>query len=130
MEITTFNPLIATADAAPLIELFEELGFEKRHTKKNIDGREDIFDVRMKDANGFCVDIAQVPGIQRDMMNIRMNVRDYDEAYEFLTERGFVNAQGDHTNDSGTSKGTSMIAPSGFSIALSYHRRKGDPDRA
>ena len=59
-----------------------------------------------------------------------LHKRGQAELAKFLTERGFVNAQGDHTNDSGTSKGTSMIAPSGFSIALSYHRRKGDPDRA
>lgn len=33
VKITAFNPLIVTKDAAPVIALFEELGFEKRHTK-------------------------------------------------------------------------------------------------
>lgn len=120
MKISSFNPLIATGNAQPLIELFEALGFEKRHVKTGIDGT-DIFDVRMRDANGFYVDISQVPGMKQDHMNIRMNVDDYDEAYNFLTERGFKNVQGDHTNFSVSSKGTGMMAPSGFIIALSHH---------
>ena len=32
MKITTFNPLIVSKDAESIITLFEELGFEKRHT--------------------------------------------------------------------------------------------------
>ena len=129
MTITSFEPLIITGDADAVIATSEALGFERRHKKTGINGK-DVTSVTMKNADGFRVSVTQVDGRESDITSIRMNVRDYDEAYEFLTERGFVNAQGDHTNDSGTSKGTSMIAPSGFSIALSYHRRKGDPDRA
>ena len=33
MKITSFNPLIVAKDAEPVIKLFEELGFEKRHEK-------------------------------------------------------------------------------------------------
>ena len=36
MKITSFNPLIVTKDAEPVIALFEDLGFEKRHTKEGI----------------------------------------------------------------------------------------------
>ena len=32
MKITTFNPLIVSQNADEIISLFEELGFEKRHT--------------------------------------------------------------------------------------------------
>ena len=122
MKISSFNPLITTADAQPIIELFEALGFEVRHRKTGIQiNGKDVFDVRMRDANGFHVDVAQVPGWERDTMSIRMNVDDYDEANAFLTERGFVNALGDRVSNSGSSKGTRMIAPSGFQFALSHH---------
>jgi len=33
MKITTFNPSIITKDAAPVIALFEELGFQQTHNK-------------------------------------------------------------------------------------------------
>jgi len=42
MKITSFNPLIVTTDHEKTIKLFEELGFEKRHTKDDLDGREDL----------------------------------------------------------------------------------------
>ena len=32
MKITSFNPLIVTSDSESIIKLFEELGFEKKHT--------------------------------------------------------------------------------------------------
>ena len=55
-----------------------------------------------------------------------MNVRDFDEAYEFLTARGFVNADGDKVTDTGSSKATLMVSPSGFGISLAQHIRKED----
>ena len=36
MRITAFNPQIVTKDPEPIIKLFEELGFEKRHVKEGI----------------------------------------------------------------------------------------------
>ena len=48
MKITTFNPLIVTKDAEPVIALFEEMGFERRHTKEGI-SENNVTDVRMKD---------------------------------------------------------------------------------
>ena len=62
----------------------------------------------------------------RDLTAIRMNVRDFDEAYEFLTARGFVNADGDKVTDTGSSKATLMVSPSGFGISLAQHIRKED----
>lgn len=36
MKITSFNPLIVTKDAESAVRLFEELGFEKRHTRARL----------------------------------------------------------------------------------------------
>ena len=83
MQITTFNPMILSKNADEIIKLFEELGFERRHQVNNVDDK-DISSVRMKDANGFHVDVARVESLPQDMTTMRMNVRDFDEAYEFL----------------------------------------------
>ena len=126
MKITTFNTLIVTKDAENVIKLFEALGFERRHSLDAKTGEQDLTSVRMKNADGFHVDIAQVEGYSadRDMTLIRMNVDNFEEAYDFLTARGFKNAQGDKVTDTGTSKATMMVSPSGFSISLSEHIKK------
>jgi hypothetical protein len=121
MNITTFNPMILSKNADDIIKLFEELGFEQKHQKDGIDNK-DISSVRMTDANGFHVDVARVESMERDMTTMRMNVSDFDEAYEFLKSRGFKNASGsDHTVQSSTSRSCLMISPSGFSIQLTQH---------
>lgn len=125
MEITTFNPMILSRNADEIIKLFEEMGFERRHQKNNIDGK-DISSVRMTDPNGFHVDVARVESMKQDMTTMRMNVRDFDEAYQFLTSRGFKNPSGDHTVESSTSKSCLLISPSGFSIQLTQHIRSED----
>lgn len=56
MKITSFNPLIVTTKADECLAVFEALGFEKRHNKTS-GVSEDIQTVRMKDANGFHVDM-------------------------------------------------------------------------
>ena len=79
----------------------------------------------MKDANGFHVDVARVESLPQDMTTMRMNVRDFDEAYEFLKAHGFKNARGeDHAVESAHAKSCLMISPSGFSIQLTQHIRK------
>ena len=115
MKITTFNPLIVTKDADSVIGLFESLGFEKRHTITVNDGKGDITSVRMKDANGNNVDVAKA-NVPQDMTLIRMNVDNFDEAYEMLISKGFRNSQGDKTVDSATNKSAMMISPSGFAF--------------
>ncbi len=121
MKITTFNPQIITNDAETLEKLFEELGFEKKHNPKGV-GEYDVNAIRMKDANGFHLDISQ-PEMQlpRDLVVIRMNVDNFDEAYEFLTARGFKNFYGDKTVDRKSSQSAIMISPSGFAINLIQH---------
>lgn len=126
MQITTFNPMILSKNADEIVRLFEELGFERKHQVNNIDGK-DISSIRMTDGNGFNVDVARVESMERDMTTMRMNVRDFDEAYEFLKSRGFKNARGeDHTVESKSARSCLMIAPSGFSIQLTQHIRKED----
>ena len=73
MKITTFNPQIITKDAENIAKLFEELGFEKRHNPKGI-GELDVTGIRMKNADGFYLDISQ-PDMQmpQDLTAIRMN---------------------------------------------------------
>lgn len=124
MKITTFNPMILSKNADEIINLFEELGFERRHQVDNIDDK-DISSVRMKDANGFYLDVARVESLPRDMTTMRMNVSDFDEAYELLKAHGFKNARGeDQTIDSKSARSCLMISPSGFSIQLTQHIKK------
>lgn len=132
MQITTFNPMILSKNADEIIKLFEELGFERRHQVDNIDNL-DISSVRMRyageDGKTFHVDIARVESLPQDMTTMRMNVRDFDEAYEFLKARGFKNSRGDdHTIESKSARSCLMISPSGFSIQLTQHIRKEDKE--
>ena len=126
MQITTFNPMILSPKADEVIKLFEELGFERRHQVDNVDDK-DISSVRMKDPNGFYVDVARVESMPQDMTTMRMNVRDFDEAYNFLKERGFKNARGnEHVVESKSAKSCLMISSTGFSIQLTQHIRKDE----
>jgi hypothetical protein len=125
MKITAFNPAIITKDAASVIALFEALGFERRHTKTGIND-EDITSVRMRytneDGKVFHVDITQAP-VPQDITAIRMNVRDFDEAYKTLEEKGFRNAQGEKITHTGSSIATMMVSPTGFAINVGEHIR-------
>jgi glutaminase len=122
MKISAFNPLIVTKDAKAVTELFEALGFEHAHTKTGIN--ETVTNYDMKNPDGFRVDIAQVDQLPQEMTVIRMTVRDFDEAYNFLTEHGFKNAQGEKVTETGSSKATLMVSPSGFAISLAQHIKK------
>lgn len=123
MKITTFNPLIVTKDAENAIKLFEALGFERRHCLDAKTGEQDLTSVRMKNADGFYVDIAQVDGYSRDsdMTLIRMNVDNFEEAYEFLISKGFKCPSGGVAVETKTNKSASMISPSGFAFDLCQH---------
>lgn len=123
MKITTFNPLIVTKNAEAAIKLFEELGFEKRHSLDSNTGTADLTSVRMKDAGGFYVDIAQIDDLQggRDLTLIRINVDDFDAAYQWLLDRGFKNPRGEHIVETRTNKSAMLISPSGFAFDLCQH---------
>ena len=128
MTITSFNPLIVTNDAEATIALFEALGFERRHMKTGINDK-DITSVRMRyeneDGKVFHVDVTSAP-VERDITTIRMNVRDFDEAYHMLEEKGFRNIQGNRVTNTGSPKATMMVSPSGFTISVSEHLRTED----
>ena len=124
MKITSFNPLIVTTKQVESQALFETLGFEKRHNK--VSGvSEDIKTVRMKDANGFHVDITKVNELERDMTIIRMNVDDLDAAYALLTAHGFKPVDGS-TSLTSSSKSVLMTSPSGFAIDIVKHIKDHD----
>ena len=125
MNITSFNPLIVTKDAETVIATFEALGFERRHVKEGL-SINNVTDVRMKDGNGFHVDITK--GTEERMM-IRMNVDDLEETIRFLESRGFHKARhpaANETVDTGSSRFNIMVSASGLILAVSQHITNND----
>ena len=55
------------------------------------------------------------------MVAIRMNVDDFDEAFEKLISLGFKNIYGDQKVSTKSSKSAMMISESGFAINLIQH---------
>lgn len=120
MKITGFCPLIVTRDPEAAMKAFEALGFERRHTKKDIEGGANT-NYNMKDANGNRVNIASSETIPQDLSGISMNEDNFQEAYDFLIARGFVNPRGDKVTDTSSSRSTMLFAPSGFAVTISEH---------
>lgn len=122
MKITTFDPLIVCTKQADAISVFEELGFERTHAPVTETSIGDVESVRMKNADGYHVDIADVTTIPSDLTYIRMNVDDFEAAYDILVKHGFKSTREDgSTLDTASAKEATMIAPSGFRIALIKH---------
>ena len=127
MEITSFHPIIKTNEHDDTVKLFEELGFSVAHrfthTHESDKGGQSF---NMKTDNGFAVDVANVPPEEldngHDRVIIRMNVRDFDGACELLKSHGFQQCTPLIDQEHVTS--TTMQAPSGFQIAVIYHKRK------
>lgn len=123
MKITGFCPIIITRDPESAVKLFEDLGFEKRHTKTDIeDGANTNY--AMKDANGNRINIASSETVPRDMSAVTINVDDFREAYDFLIAHGFVDPRGDKITETGSSTATMLFSPSGFPIHISEHKSK------
>jgi hypothetical protein len=80
----------------------------------------------MKHPDGYHVDVADVADTERDITYIRMNVDNFDEAYDIFKAHGFTNPRGDGTIDSRSSKAASLISPSGYRMALVQHIRNHD----
>jgi virulence-associated protein VapD len=123
MKITTFDPLIVSPKADDVIKVFEALGFEKTHAPVTATETMEIPSVRMKNADGFHVDVADVKEMPRDNIMIRMNVDNFEEAYEILTAHGFKNTRGDGTLETKSATEATMVSPSGFMIALVKHNK-------
>jgi hypothetical protein len=58
------------------------------------------------------------------MVGIRMNVRDFEEAYELLISKGFKNVYGDDKVITKSSESAFLISPTSFAINLIKHHRK------
>ena len=126
MKITTFNPMILTKKPEEAIALFEH--HHKSDETENEEQGLAFSSVRMKDANGFYVDVctANTDRIERDLTIIRMNVDDFDEAAELLKKNGFRESKIAPVNYTPTSKYAFFISPSGFIIDLIKHIKKED----
>ena len=48
MKITTFDPIIVTSKIDDAIEVFEDLGFEKKHAPVTDTGKKEVQGYRMK----------------------------------------------------------------------------------
>lgn len=123
MKITGFCPLIVTKNAEAAMKVFEDLGFERQHTKTDIEGGANT-NYAMKDANGNRISIASSEIIPQDLTAININVDNFQEAYDFLLAHGFVNPRGDKVTDTSSSKATLLFAPSGFAVNISEHIKK------
>ena len=124
MKITSFDPYILVKEAEPAVQLFQDLGFEKRHRQEGI-GEEDLTGVVLQNEEGFRVNIVESKTLPRESLTgIRMNVDNFDEAYELLTSRGFVKAPGCDIVDTGSAKALLMMAPSHFLLELIQHIKK------
>lgn len=102
------------------MKVFEDLGFERRHTKKDIEGGQNT-NFAMKDANGNRINIASSENVPRDLMSISINVDNFQEAYRFFIDKGFTNPRGGKVTDTSSSKSTMLFAPSGFAVTISEH---------
>jgi predicted RNA binding protein YcfA (HicA-like mRNA interferase family) len=120
MKITSITPLIVSQNAEDIIKVMEALGFEKIHRKTDIEGGQNV-NVDMKDANGNRVDVASSKNVPKDLLSIKINVDDFDEAYDFFISRGFINTRGDKVTETSSSRDTYLISPSGFAITLTQH---------
>ena len=120
MKITGFRPIIVSTDADAAMKVFEDLGFEKRHTKTDIEGGQNT-NYAMKDSNGNHIHIASSEHIPRDITAISINVDNFQEALEFFTSRGFVNTRGEKVTETSSSVDTFLLSPSGYGVVISEH---------
>ena len=123
MKITGFCPMIVTEDAEKLVELFKELGFEHRHTKEGIEGGRNTNYAMVNEA-GHRIAVASSQHMPKDLTAVNINVDDFEEAYQFFIDRGFVNPRGDRVTETGSSKSTLLFSPSGFAVNITEHIKK------
>ena len=122
MKITSFDPIISTKDADGVIKIFEDLGFEKKHAPVTSVEQGEVHSYRLKHPEGYHVDVAAtLLDRKQDATLIRMNVDDFEEAYNILVAHGFKNTRGDSTIDTKSATAATMVSPSGFCIALVKH---------
>ena len=127
MKITGFNPQIVTKDPESVIGLFEALGFQRTHLKKETEGNT-FLNVRMENEGGFHVDVIEAASapLERDLTTIRINVDNYDEAHELFMNHGFREAKVFAGANTPSSKFGYVVSPTGTVIDICQHIRKED----
>jgi hypothetical protein len=113
--------MILSKNADEIIKLFEDLGFEKKHSPTVATGKGTVTSTRMKNSDGFHIDIADVKSMPQDMTIIRMNVDNFDEAYDMLEKKGFTHRGGKQAVETASNKSAMMTSPSGFAFDLCQH---------
>lgn len=75
----------------------------------------------LKDANGFHVDVAAADYPQ-DVTIVRINVDNFEEAYEIFKQHGFKRADGFSDDvDTGSSKFAILASPTGVIVDVAQH---------
>ncbi|MBQ9059048.1 MAG: hypothetical protein IJ125_07680 [Atopobiaceae bacterium] len=128
MKITTFDPVIVTNRPDEVLPVFEKFGFEKKHspTVKGPSGYE-ATDNRMKTENGMTMDVIAIDPnlpLEKEILAIRMNVDDFEEAYQMLTDLGFKPSHEGAITETDYAKGVGMLSPIGFNIYLIQHKKE------
>jgi hypothetical protein len=125
MKLSAFNPIVITKNPESVIALFEDLGFEVRHNKTG-DDELAFSTVRMKDANGFHVDIFATPAadLPQDLVAIRINVDNFDEGYNFFVGKGFTEVEGFGIRTTDSSKYAILASPTGVLVDVIEHIKK------
>ena len=127
MKITSFDPIIVTNKSEEIKKIFEALGFKKTHTPVVTRELETAALTRMKHENGYHIDIVTTNRVlPHDMMSIRINVDDFEEAYNLLTSHGFKIAPDDSIIETESAKMAIMDSPSGFTINIMQHIKDQD----
>ena len=125
MKITGFNPMIVTKDIESVTAIFEALGFEKHHNPTGTSAVGNAYtSYRLTDENGFHVDVStSAAHMNQDLTGIRINVDNFEEAYDFLTAHGFMNGQNGTVTETETTKACILFSPSGLAINLIQHKK-------
>ncbi len=106
-----FHPLIMSQNAEDIVSLLEELGFEKQNNGHD--------DVRLKDHNGFFLDVVQTENAPQDKTGICISTDRFEEAYSLLLGKGFQN-----TNTADAGQSVCLVSPSGLAVLLCRNQKE------
>ncbi len=130
MKITSFNPIIITNNAEAALKLYEELGFTVKHhpvIENSNYGKVERYVLENKD--GFRVDICPTVAVgdvkpEKDIVALRVNVDNFEEAVELLTSKGFkMLSQQTEVFECESFTAASYVSPGGTMINLIKHKK-------